>query len=471
MTVRPIVYELSVDGADRTQAQFNGVAAAEGRASTAFGALRQGVRDGSQAFSALGSVVGNLSPQLGHAVSAIGQIGNAFTALTAASGPVGIAITVITTAISVLAPLMSDAADDSDRLSEGIRNVGEAAADVAPSVTAYRETVQRLHEEELRVGRTGFTESARSRQLEADRQAIHEAESARQEFLDAAGVQDGERLEAEQAADEEAHQRQIQEEIAFQNARTEAGRRAAAENQEILQRSLQEDIEFAAAEQAERERLELQGQEQRNAIFRQEQENRARLNAQRIEQEQALQEQLNTIQQQEHENQIRRIEQQRQAHQRLSQEIQGYAQPLVSGFVGAMSKVIAGTESAGDAFKGLLSSFLEFISQQAALKAAFEFAESLVSLATFNYGGAALHAAAGAAFTAVAIAAGAGAIATAPSAAPAAPAANQAPQQAGPSNTTIIWNSPVITAQDRSELGRSLTQLTSRSDARFASSV
>jgi Fe2+ transport system protein B len=311
--------------------------------------------------------------------------------------------------------------------------------------------------------------------MREDRDAIEAAEQARQELLGAAGAQTGADAAQARVDDEAAQQQALQDEIAVINTRTEAGRRAAAIQDEIRQRSLQEDIEYAAAQEA----VELQAQTNRNAIFRAEQDEKAELLRREQEQRLAFQEQYNEIQEQDranrqriHEEQIRQLEQQRQAHQRLSQEIQGYAQPLVSGFVGAMSKVIAGTESAGDAFKGLLSSFLEFISQQAALKAAFEFAEALVALASFNYPGAAMHAAAGAAFTAVAIASGAGAIATAPSAgAPASPAANQAPQGGGPTVNNIYWNSPVVTTQDHAELGRSINQLTSRSASRFASSV
>jgi hypothetical protein len=132
--------------------------------------------------------------------------------------------------------------------------------------------------------------------------------------------------------------------------------------------------------------------------------------------------------------------------------------------------VIAGGEDAGKVFQGLLSDFLGFISQQAALKAAFEFAEAI---ATFPYG-TAQHVAAGLGFTAVAVAAGVGSVAVAPPStggAPANPPANQSPQQSGSSNVTINWNSPVVTAQDRAELGRSLTQTIGSSTRRFASSV
>lgn len=162
----------------------------------------------------------------------------------------------------------------------------------------------------------------------------------------------------------------------------------------------------------------------------------------------------------------------RQAMERLKADSESVLTPVLSGFTKATAEVIAGTKGADEAFQGLLSSFLEMIAQQTALSAAKEFAEAIAAFASYRYDQGAQHLAAGAAFTAVAVAAGAASIAVAPSAAggaagPASPQIGAPEGQQGGGNITVNWNSPVVTAADRDQLGRELTQIIAGSRRRF----
>lgn len=159
----------------------------------------------------------------------------------------------------------------------------------------------------------------------------------------------------------------------------------------------------------------------------------------------------------------------RAALQRTRQDAESILTPALSGITKATSEVIAGTKSADEAFQGMLSSFLEMISQHTALSAAKEFAEAIAAFARQDYPGGAQHLAAGAAFTAVAVAAGAASIAVAPPSG-GAPAALQqtAPEgNQGGGNIVINWNSAVITAGTRAELGREIGSMLTATDRRF----
>lgn len=143
---------------------------------------------------------------------------------------------------------------------------------------------------------------------------------------------------------------------------------------------------------------------------------------------------------------------------------------VVGGLTDALSAIIAGEKTAEDAFKGLLASFLEFISEQAALKAAYEAAAAIESFATQDYAGGAQHIAAALAYGAVAVAAGAGAAALSqPSASgqdrPADPEEREQGEGRG-GDTIINFNSPVVTASTRAELGRDLRSLVHEADMR-----
>lgn len=142
---------------------------------------------------------------------------------------------------------------------------------------------------------------------------------------------------------------------------------------------------------------------------------------------------------------------------------------IVGGLTDALSAIIAGEQTAGEAFQNLLSSFLAFISEQAALKAAFEAAEAIASFASQDYAGGVQHTAAAVAYGAVAVAAGAGSAALAASAQasaqPAAPEEREQTDRMG-GDTIINFNSPVVTASTRAELGRDLRSLVHEADMR-----
>ena len=142
--------------------------------------------------------------------------------------------------------------------------------------------------------------------------------------------------------------------------------------------------------------------------------------------------------------------------------------PVVSGLTDALSNVIAGTKSADEAFQGLLASFLEMISQRAALEAAAAFAQAIAKFAMQDYSGGALSLAAGVAWTAVAVAAGAASIAVAPPA-EAQPAAPQAGGGAGGGGQTYTFNinGPLLTSGSRANLGRELGGLIGEGERRF----
>ena len=169
----------------------------------------------------------------------------------------------------------------------------------------------------------------------------------------------------------------------------------------------------------------------------------------------------------------RRLREQQREAQRATERVKSDAldvlQPAVQGITQALTDVIAGTKSADQAFQGLLASFLEMIAQQAALEAAKEFASAIGSFASQDYGGGALHLAAGVAWTAVAVASGAASVAVAPPAA-ATPASPQ--QQAGGGNanagpTVINIDGPIVTAGTRAQLGRELGRLVDEGGRRF----
>lgn len=139
-------------------------------------------------------------------------------------------------------------------------------------------------------------------------------------------------------------------------------------------------------------------------------------------------------------------------------ELTGMFGDVTSAFGKTIASIATGEKSAGDAFKGLAAAFLEMISQYATLKAGTEFAEAGASFARYDYGGGALHIAAGVAFTGVAIATGVGASAI--NQAPQAPARPEAvPGSIGAGrggDTIIMWNSPVVTAGTHAELARTI---------------
>ena len=141
----------------------------------------------------------------------------------------------------------------------------------------------------------------------------------------------------------------------------------------------------------------------------------------------------------------------------------GVTSVIAGGLNDALQAIIAGNKTAEEAFTGLLASFLKYISEQSMLKAIYEYAEAIASFASYKYDQGAQHLAAGIAYTAVAVAAGAGAAAlSAPSAKgsseekPASPESGRGDGGGGGGDIVINWNSPVVTAGTRAELGRDM---------------
>jgi len=163
-------------------------------------------------------------------------------------------------------------------------------------------------------------------------------------------------------------------------------------------------------------------------------------------------------------------EQARQRQIEAQTEFMELGMNVVGLMTDALGAIASGEKTAEDAFKGLAKAFLQMISQYAMLKAATEFAEAIGAFASFNYGGGALHLAAGVAFTAVAVATGVGAAAinVAKPTAPARPEADKGSGDKGRSGDVVInWNSPVVTAGTRDDLGRELGALVSAGRARY----
>jgi hypothetical protein len=169
----------------------------------------------------------------------------------------------------------------------------------------------------------------------------------------------------------------------------------------------------------------------------------------------------------EQENLAYQIEQQREASEQLRADAEAVLVPVVGGLTSALAEVVAGTKSADEAFTAMLSSFLSMISERAALEAAAQFAAAIASAATGNFPGAAGQIAAGVAWTAVAVAAGGAAIATQPQV-DNAPREPESTGGGGGGGTVVVnWNSPIVTATTRAELGRDLGQLGREGDRRL----
>lgn len=153
------------------------------------------------------------------------------------------------------------------------------------------------------------------------------------------------------------------------------------------------------------------------------------------------------------------------------QEVTGV---VVGGITDTLVAIIAGQKSAEDAFRGLLASFLGYISEKAGLKAAEEAAEAIGAYARYDFGSGAQHTAAALAWGGLAIAAGVGAAV----AAPPPPPARESPargagsradrgERSGGGEVIINWNSPVVTAQTTAELGRTLQNTIGVAQTRF----
>jgi gas vesicle protein len=243
------------------------------------------------------------------------------------------------------------------------------------------------------------------------------------------------------------------------------------DEQRAMERAWQEDLEYARAEaerleqQLEQGMIEAMGgvadaQAVITGLIAEENEERERAVRLADKQKEAA------LEQQEAETEL--FQQQRENVEGQWNQMFEIGQGVTNLLTDAVGQVLNGTKSADEAMLGLLKSFLEFISQFCALKAAAEFADAASSFAKYDYGGGALHIAAGVAFTAVAVATGVGAaqINTAP-AAPAEPAKEQPSGGGGGGDIVINYNSPVVTAATYAELGRQTQQMIDAGRRRF----
>ena len=162
----------------------------------------------------------------------------------------------------------------------------------------------------------------------------------------------------------------------------------------------------------------------------------------------------------------------RRANADLRADVESTIGPMLQGFTSALSSIVAGAESADQAFQGLLAAFLEMLAQQAALEAAKNFAMAISDFASLNPASGALHLAAGAAWTVIAVAAGAGSIAAAPAeAVPTSPeAAADTGGGAGGGTNVLNINGTIISADgagDRARAGREVGALVREGTRRF----
>jgi hypothetical protein len=153
------------------------------------------------------------------------------------------------------------------------------------------------------------------------------------------------------------------------------------------------------------------------------------------------------------------------------EEFMNLGMDVVGLLTDALGDIASGEKTAEQAFKGMAKAFLQMISQYTALKAATEFAEAIGAFARYDIPGGAAHLAAGIAFTAVAVATGVGAAAinTSKPTPPAKPEADRDTGDKGGGGVVINWNSPVVTASTRDDLGRELGAMVRAGDARYGS--
>lgn len=311
----------------------------------------------------------------------------------------------------------------------------------------------------------GLFEATTRMEARGDRSAAGNAGQFAGELGRIQAGRDAARLEAQR-------QEELQQEIA--NAAGRSGtRNPMADEAEMNAQKLRAASDY----NEERDRIEQEAadarQQQLNEIAEQEQTNRQR----RVEAAQEEADQIKEIEQRVFEERLQKMEElkerQREEMERVRASAQQVTGPVVGGLTDALSSIIAGTESADKAFAKLLSGFLSMISQQSALKAAFEFAEAISSFARYDFGGGAGHLAAGVAFTAVAVATGAGAIAVQPpaSAAPASPQRGRDEGSGEGQTINVYWNSPMITYGDTAEVGRRVGEVVGQAQTRYAASV
>jgi len=159
------------------------------------------------------------------------------------------------------------------------------------------------------------------------------------------------------------------------------------------------------------------------------------------------------------------------AYEQQVAEIQGVTEVVTGGMIEAFTALATGQKTAEQAFAGLLASFLQYIAERAALEAASEAAQAIASFARYDYSGGAMHLAAAGAFVGVAVAAGAGSVALSSAAQGPAPVDRSASQGGGGAQVSgdivVNFNSPVVTAGTRAELGQELRATIGAAERRY----
>ena len=471
------------------------------------------------AIGSVGTVFAGTNPAIGQAGALIGAVGTASTAATGAMGPLGVVLAVVSTAYGVYQIAAQNARRETEQMAaaaeaaEGrIRSLGSAMSSDArrgaaglglSGVDEASAELERLQERRAGIIADRFGTVVRE---------MTASQAAEFERVASQGVSDESRTRAREVM--AARERLLEVEREIEGARE--GQRRAAEGDRVAsagQAELDAAAEMRAQVQRERDERDarrsrggrsagpsardtareesLALKERLNTALLQQQEYRDQLAADEAadtaartlamleneefaaDQRQQSREAEKASRQDAHDDQMRLLEEQEAAQREAIESLRNDSMPLLSGAVNgltdALSSVIAGTKSADVAFQGMLSSFLEMIAQQAALEAAKEFAAAIGSFASQSYGAAALHLAAGAAWTGVAVAAGAASIATAPAAAsaPASPQQGGGDSGGGGSSYTFNINGPVLSAGSRANLGREISSITDEGSRRF----
>lgn len=334
----------------------------------------------------------------------------------------------------------------------------QAQIDVVNAGRVTRENVERLTE--------------LNRQATEARRDLMEARYA----LEEAQVQ--QQLDAEEMLEALQEAANVTEETTRQPARRGGGGRRVdqGDEEERLraeeeQRKLLLQIEAdSAAKQEEMNELLRQENEEREKILRTIEAESAAKERQMEDERRRAEEELELQEQLREKLQEAKVAAEEAAEAQMKQ-IQSVNEVIVGGLTDALSAVMSGQKTAEEAFAGMLASFLAYISEMAALEAAVNFAQAISAFAQYRYDAGAQHLAAGVAFTAVAVAAGAGAAALSAPATPSAAGPEEGRdtggRESGGGQVIINWNSPVVTATTRAELGREMGHMIRAGQVRY----
>lgn len=445
----------------------------------------------SQAASAVGQLAGaigiegrtgTLIQRMAAMATGGAQLGGTFGPQGAlAGGLVGLAtgaIPLLMDALTPTVPALQEVERGARGMADGLREAAEQGASAAQALDDFLASI---------------STSGRRRELAVIGEEIRQLTD--QFFAAQASTDPSVRLSADdlraQIAQRQARAGEIQDELAdtASNARraprrggggggsdsADAEMEAYERYNRAIESGLERETRLRQAQKAEQDRL------LRAEVEAAEAANRRRVEAARfaIESEQQLREEAHQAElermraQQEADDLL--IESRREAYEKSLEDTTTTADLVNTanrGIVRAIGEVIQGTASADEAFRGMLSSFLESIAEQALVSAAREYAESIAAFARYDFGAGAGHLAAGAAFTGVAIATGAaaGAVAPPPASRPDSPDRAQPQSQGAGGPVTYVnnWNSPQVVAGTEADVGQTLERLGRRANQRFS---